>query len=70
MNRLPLQTMHILHQLLGGVATTETQVLDFIEAHYGVRNLFYLSHRLAGEIIKRPHDFLKAAKKFAKNVPY
>ena len=63
--RLPVQVVEHLHRLLGGDARTETMVLDYIEFCWGAKNLFYVPPKAAGEIIRRPADFLTAAKNHA-----
>ncbi len=63
--RLPVQVVEHLHRLLGGDARTETMVLDYIEFRWGAKNLFYVPPKAAGEIIRRPADFLTAAKNHA-----
>jgi len=63
--RLPVQVVEHLHRLLGGDARTEKIVLDYIEFRWGAKNLFYVPPKAAGEIIRRPADFLTAAKNHA-----
>ena len=63
--RLPVQVVEHLHRLLGGDARTEKMVLDYIEFRWGAKNLFYVPPKEAGEIIRRPADFLTAAKNHA-----
>ena len=60
--RLPVQVVEHLHRLLGGDARVEEMVLKFIADKYGVKNLFQLPQHVASAIIKRPADFLQAAK--------
>ena len=62
--RLPVETVERLHRLLGGDAQVEGMVLRFIADKYGARNLFYLPPHVAREILKRPADFLRAAKEY------
>jgi len=60
--RLSVQTVERLHRLLGGDVRVEDMVLRFIADRYGARNLFYIPPQVAQEILKRPADFLQAAK--------
>lgn len=60
--RLSVQTVERLHRLLGGDAHVEGMVLQFIADKYGARNLLHLPPHVAKEILKRPADFLRAAK--------
>ncbi|MDR3458074.1 MAG: hypothetical protein P4N60_11550 [Verrucomicrobiae bacterium] len=60
--RLPVQVVEHLHRLLGGEARGEEMILRFIADRYGAANLFYLPAHVAKEIIKRPADFISAAK--------
>ena len=60
--RLPVQVVEHLHRLLGGDARTEKMVLDYIAFRWGAKNLFYVPPKAASEIIRRPADFLTAAK--------
>lgn len=60
--RLSVQTVERLHRLLGGEPRIEALVLQFIADKYGAKNLLYLPPQVATEILKRPADFLRAAK--------
>lgn len=60
--RLSVQTVERLHRLLGGDVRVEGMVLQFIADKYGAKNLLYLPPQVAKEILKRPADFLQAAK--------
>lgn len=60
--RLSVQTVERLHRLLGGDARIEGMVLQFIGDQYGAKNLLCLPPHVAKEILKRPADFLRAAK--------
>jgi hypothetical protein len=62
---LPRGTVEHLHRLLGGDARIETMVLRFIAARYGARNLLHLPAHVAREILKRPADFIRAAKQLS-----
>ena len=61
--RLSVQTVEYLHRLLGGEAGVEGMVLRFIADRYGVKSLLHLPPHVAKEIIKRPGDFVQAAKR-------
>ena len=60
--RLSVQTVEHLHRLLGGEARVEDMVLHFIADRYGAKSLLHLPPHVAKEIIKRPGDFIRAAK--------
>lgn len=60
--RLSVQTVERLHRLLGGDARVEGMILQFIADRYGAKNLLYLPPHVAKEILKRPADFIVAAK--------
>ena len=63
--RLPVQVVEHLHRLVGGDARVEKMVLDYIAFRWGAKNLFYVPPKAAGEIIRRPADFLTAAKNYS-----
>ena len=58
-----MQTVEHLHRLLGGEARVEDMVLRFIADRYGAKSLPHLPPHVAREIIKRPGDFIQAAKR-------
>lgn len=60
--RLSVQTVERLQRLLGGDARVEGMILRFIADHYGAKSLLYLPPQVAKEILKRPADFIRAAK--------
>ena len=60
--RLPVQVVEHLHRLVGGDAHVEDMVLQFIADKYAAPNLLHLPPQVASQIIKRPADFLRAAK--------
>lgn len=62
--RLPVVTVQRLERVLGGDPVTEDQVLRFIAARYGAKNLFYLPPHVAAAILKRPADFITTAKRY------
>ena len=53
-----------IERLVGGDPVTEDQILRFIAARYSARSLLYLPPQVAGEILKRPADFVRAAKQY------
>jgi hypothetical protein len=61
--RLPVQVVEGLHRLLAGDNQTEGMILEYIQAKWSAKNLFYLPPRIAEEIIARPYDFIRAAKR-------
>ena len=62
LGRLPVKVVEHLHRLVGGDARVEKIVLDYIAFRWGAKNLFYVPPKVVGEIIRRPADFLTAAK--------
>ena len=60
--RLSVETVERLHRLVGGDARVEGMILRFIADRYGAKNLFYLPAHVAREVLKRPADFIRAAK--------
>lgn len=62
--RLSVQTVERLHRLLGGDVRVEGMILRFIADHYGAAGLFHLPTKVAKEILKRPADFIQAAKNY------
>ena len=70
-NRLTVETVERIQNLIGGNAEVEGLCLDFIEHNLGhKRNLLYLPNHVAQGILDRPDAFLKAAKKWAATVPF
>ena len=61
--RLPVATVLRIERLVGGDPVVEDQVLRFIVAQYGAKNLFYLPRKVAAAILKRPAAFISAAKR-------
>ena len=61
--RLSVQVVEHLHRLLGGDARVEDMVLRFIADRYQAKSLLHLPLHVAKEIIRRPADFIQAAKK-------
>jgi hypothetical protein len=57
-------TVARIERLVGGDPVTEDQVLRFIGGRYGAKNLFYLPPHVAAEAVKRPADFIRAAKQY------
>jgi hypothetical protein len=62
--RLSVRTVERLHRLIGGDARVEGMILRFIADHYGAAGLLYLPTNVANEILKRPSDFIQAAKNY------
>lgn len=60
--RLSVQTVERLHRLLGGDERVEGMILRFIADNYGAATLLHLPPHIAREILKRPADFIRAAK--------
>jgi hypothetical protein len=64
MNRLAISTVQRIERLVGGDPVAEDQILRFIEARYSARSLLYLPQHVAAEVVKRPGDFVGAAKRY------
>ena len=62
-SRLGVGTVLRIERLVGGDPVVEDQVLRFMAVRYGAKNLLYLPRHVAAEILKRPGDFLSAAKR-------
>jgi hypothetical protein len=62
--RVTVQTVERIHRLLGGDARVEEMILRFIADRYHARSLIYLPPHVAREILKRPADFIQAAKNY------
>ena len=62
--RLPVATVLRIERLVGGDPVVEDQVLRFIAARYGAKNLLYLPRHVAAAILKRPADFVGAARRY------
>ena len=62
--RLPVTTVQRIERLIGGDVVTEELVLRFISARYGARSLFYLPPQVASQVLKRPADFVRAARRY------
>ena len=60
--RLSVQTVERLHRLLAGDPRVEGMILQFIADKYGARTLLHLPVPVAKAILKRPADFIQAAK--------
>jgi hypothetical protein len=60
--RLSVQVVEHLHRLLGGDGRVEDMVLRFIADRYQAKSLLHLPPHVAKEIMKRPADFIRAAK--------
>jgi hypothetical protein len=53
-----------IERLVGGDPVVEDQVLRFIAARYGAKSLVYLPRPVVAVIVKRPADFIRAAKHY------
>jgi hypothetical protein len=70
-NRLTVETVERIQNLIGGNAEVEGNCLLLIEHKMGLKpNLLYLGDKVAQGILDRPNDFLKAVKKFAQTIPF
>ena len=58
-------TVQRIERLVGGDPVVEDQILRFIAAEpHRAKNLLYLRPHVAKEILKRPVDFVRAAKRW------
>ena len=60
--RLLPRDVERLHRVVGGDPVTEEQILRFATDRYGARSLLYLPLNVAEEALRRPGDFIRAAK--------
>lgn len=60
--RLTIPTVQAIERLVGGEPVVEGLILWFIAQKYSARNLFFLPDKVAGAILKRPAEFICAAK--------
>jgi hypothetical protein len=64
MRVLPLSTVESMHQALGGDPKVAEMNLSFIKYKYGARSLGSLPEHVAAPLVKRPADFIQAAKDY------
>ena len=64
MSVLSVATVQRIERLVGGDPVTEGRVLRFIGARYGAKSLVYLPPLVAAQVLKRPADFVRAAKRW------
>jgi hypothetical protein len=62
--RLSGQTVERLHRLISGDVRVEEMILRFIADKYGAATLLHLPPQVVKEILKRPADFIQAAKNY------
>ncbi len=62
--RLPVATVLRIERLVGGDPVVEDQIVRLIAARYGAKNLWYLPRHVAAAVLKRPGDFIRAAKQY------
>lgn len=62
--RLSAGTVKRIERLVGGDPVTEERILRFIRARYGATSLIYLPPQAAAQVLKRPADFIRAAKRY------
>jgi len=60
--KLPAEMVERLHRAVGGDVRVEEMILRFIADRYGAKSLIYLPPQVAKEILRRPADFIQAAK--------
>ena len=53
-----------MERLIGGDPATEAQVPRFNGAKYGAKSLCFLPLAVAREVLRRPGDFVRAAKEY------
>jgi hypothetical protein len=52
-----------MHDAVGGDPVTEEMIVRYIGEKFGAKSLFYLSPKVAAEVLRRPVDFIRAAKR-------
>jgi hypothetical protein len=62
--RIPANRVERIQRLVGGDVVLEEQILRFIRARYGARSLVFLPPHVAAEVVRRPADFIRAAKRY------
>jgi hypothetical protein len=62
--RIAAARVERIQRLVGGDVVLEEQVLRFIRARYGARSLVFLPPHVAAEVVRRPADFIRAAKRY------
>src|SRR5262245_41893541 len=62
--RIDVATVQRIERLVGGDRVVEDRILRFIAARYGARSLLYLPPHVAAQVLKRPADFVRAAKRY------
>ena len=60
--QLSVRTVERLHTVLEGDPRTEEMIIQFIRHQYGARSLLELPLKVANEVLRRPTDFIRAAK--------
>ena len=60
--RLPVPTVLRLHRVLEGDVQVEAMILRFIAERYDAKDLLHLPAKVAEAALKRPADFIRAAK--------
>jgi hypothetical protein len=61
--KISAATVQRIERLVGGDVRVERQILRFIADRYGARNLFFLPPDVATQVVRRPADFIRAAKR-------
>ena len=57
------ETVRRIEDAVGGDPVTEGMILRFIADTHGAAHLGHLPAKVAGEILRRPADFIRAAKR-------
>ena len=60
--RLPVPTVLRLHRVLEGDVRVEAMILRYIQERHGAKDLLHLPAKVAEAALKRPADFIRAAK--------
>ena len=61
--RLRVCDVQRIHDAVVGDPVTEEMIVRYIAEKFGANNFFYVSPKVAAEILRRPVDFIRAAKK-------
>ncbi len=60
--QVPAAVVLRMERMVGGDRVVEEEILRFIGERYGARSLVYLPPHVAAAVLKRPGDFIRAAK--------
>ena len=61
--RLRVRDVQQIHDVVGGDPVTEEMILRFIADKHGAKNFLHIPPKVAAEILRRPVEFIRAAKR-------